>query len=626
NVDFWMQKRKTEIIASVSSKLKATPDITDEWTSYAANKLPQSVKNNKKKSTISALPVYKLSHSGFLPLPITAHAKTERGTRQAAGVTFPSSSLFLVSSTWNQSSPYTSSATTAPYIYNSLCPGHSVTGCVATTMAQIMRYWQYPAKGTGTSSYCDCTASGDKNQYGTLSANYATTNYHWSNNMPYNPAKACDIDTLMYDAGVSVAMDYDPSGSAAFVISSDVAAGAPCAQKSYPTYFGYTINILHGMYATSYSATAWQDTLETELNKGRVIQYAGQASDGGHTWVCDGYNASNQFHMNWGWAGGDDGWYALTALTPTGSLGTQPTFNTGLEALIGIIPPASNPPCFGSGTCDTATNLPAKAYLTYYSAVKNEFCTGTYGDTIQQVADYFANPPCSGFTIGSVYIYFYKTSSTTAGRTVNVNIWDNTGVGGAPGAIIATKSVLISSISKTGATLVTFTSPAKVTTPYYVGVDFTTLAAAYKTDTLLVVTDSTNEGEATAWQYDVATRYGVNGWTPANNFWSGFNVSHAIWANLCSPLDVNGVDLQENVKLYPNPTNGIVTAEISLGDASNMQVEVYNTLGQLVQQAQWNTMLNSTHTINLSGQTSGMYFVKFITDKSTITKKIMLNR
>jgi len=625
NMEYWMQKRKVEIMDCKANKMVASPDITDEWVSYAANKVPQNVVKNKNRANNgNRFPAYKLSHTPSIATPFTVSAKEEGGARKALSNTFPSSTAFLVQSTWDQSSPYNSSVTAAPYAYNGLTPGHSVTGCVATTMAQIMRYWQYPAKGTGSYSYCDCTASGDQVQYGTQSVTFSNMTYHWTNNMPYNPSTVTDVDTLMYDAGVSVAMNYSTTGSSAYVITAD-AGGGQCAQKSYPTYFGYTINILHGMDATSMSATAWQDTLETELNKGRPIQYAGQASDGGHTWVCDGFNSSNQFHMNWGWGGGDDGWYALTALTPAGSLGTQPTFNTGLEALIGIMPPITNPTCFGKGVCDTATNLPAKPELTYYNVGTNEFCTGTYGDTIQQIADYFGNPPCSGFSIGSVEIYFYKTKSTNAGRTVNVNIWDNTGLGGAPGAILATKSVLVSSLSTTGPTDITFASAVSPKTPYYVGVDFTTLAANYKTDTLIIVTDTASEGSATAWQYDVAAAYGLNGWNPTNSVW-GINLSHAIWANLCTPLDVQGISLDDAVKLYPNPTTSIVTAEVALDQTSDVNVEVYNTLGQMVQQAHWGNVSNTTRTIDLSGQATGMYFVKLITAQSTITKKVMLNR
>ncbi|HXP53219.1 MAG TPA: C10 family peptidase, partial [Bacteroidia bacterium] len=83
---------------------------------------------------------------------------------------------------------------------------------------------------------------------------------------------------------------------------------------------------------------AWIDTLEKEFNNKRIIEYEGQESAGGHTWVCDGNDATtpyNNVHMNWGWSGYDDGFFAVTNLTPAG----QGTFNTGIAALIGIQPP-----------------------------------------------------------------------------------------------------------------------------------------------------------------------------------------------------------------------------------------------------------------------------------------------
>jgi hypothetical protein len=89
---------------------------------------------------------------------------------------------------------------------------------------------------------------------------------------------------------------------------------------------------------------------------------------------------------------------------------------------------------------------------------------------------------------------------------------------------------------------------------------------------------------------------------------------------------VQGISLDDAVKLYPNPTTGIVTAEVALDQTSDMNVEVYNTLGQMVQQAHWGNVSNTTRTIDLSGQATGMYFVKLITAQSTITKKVMLNR
>ena len=49
----------------------------------------------------------------------------------------------------------------------------TVTGCVATAMAQIMKYWNYPENGSGFHSY-------NHARYGTLSANFGNDTYQWA--------------------------------------------------------------------------------------------------------------------------------------------------------------------------------------------------------------------------------------------------------------------------------------------------------------------------------------------------------------------------------------------------------------------------------------------------------------
>lgn len=265
NFSYWMGKRKKEISYIRVQKLSSTKDISNEWASYISN-TPLTHKNNFRK---------------------------------ALSGTYPSSTAHLVQSLWNQS----------PY-FNDDCPGGSVTGCVATAMSQIMRFWSYPAKGRGSNSYCDCTASGFSMNYGTLSANFGNTTYNWAN-MPLSVNKAnTSVATLLYDAGVSVDMDYAPSGSGAYVISADDTISA---QNSYVKYFGYNPSTIYGFYDSTISATSLIDTLQNEINNGRPVEYAGyDASAGGHTWVCDGYDSINSFHMNWGWGGQDNGWFDST--------------------------------------------------------------------------------------------------------------------------------------------------------------------------------------------------------------------------------------------------------------------------------------------------------------------------
>ena len=306
-IGHWLKYRSSEINALRTQQMVADAKTAKEWAKYSNNN-NSSLKLNGNASIMS---------SGVQP---------------------------LVQSTWNQS----------PF-YNALCPGKSVTGCVATAMAQIMRYWNYPAQGTGSSSYCDCTPN-YSNNYGTLSANYGTTTYNWAN-MPLNlTSNNADVAKLMLHCGISVDMDYDPSGSGAWVITGD---DPICAQNSYVTYFGYDPNKIKGLYRSNYDDSTWIALLQSDLNIGRPIQYVGDdpVEGDGHTWVCDGYDQNNYFHMNWGWGGSDDGFFSINNLLTTNG-GFNPSADH--EALMGIVPIFKN--AYDAGI--TAITSPIGFYCT----------------------------------------------------------------------------------------------------------------------------------------------------------------------------------------------------------------------------------------------------------------------
>jgi hypothetical protein len=279
-IDFWMNARKKQINNIRANHYRANTAIANEWLFYLNN--------------------------------------TPTNTRAMMSSVAP-----LIHTTWDQS----------PY-YNDLCPGGSVTGCVATAMAQIMKFWNYPATGNDSSSYCDCTANNCTSNYGTLAVNYGANTYNWSN-MPLNVSSPNnDVAKLMYDCGVSIEMDYSPSESSAYLTGLTY----PSSQRSYLKYFKYDSTTLQDKYQSDYTNSAWVELLKNDLNIGRPIQFLGQDStQGGHSWVCDGYDANNNFHMNWGWGGWDNGYFSIA------------DFNTGgynpvlyQEVLIGIQPMNSN--------------------------------------------------------------------------------------------------------------------------------------------------------------------------------------------------------------------------------------------------------------------------------------------
>jgi hypothetical protein len=233
----------------------------------------------------------------------------------------------LVQTTWNQS----------PY-YNAMCPydntaaEQTVTGCVATAMAQVLRFWNYPAQGAGFNSYNDPN-------YGTQSADFGSTTYDWSN-MPLvlnGPNSA--IATLMSQCGVSVNMTYgiaETGGSSAYVVSTQSPI-TNCAEYALKTYFGYPAT-LNGQVRQNFTDATWKNMMTTDLDAGRPIIYAGFGSGGGHCFVCDGYDNNGMFHFNWGWQGLFDGFFDINALNPegVGTGGGTGGFNSGQQAIFGI--------------------------------------------------------------------------------------------------------------------------------------------------------------------------------------------------------------------------------------------------------------------------------------------------
>lgn len=229
----------------------------------------------------------------------------------------------MLTTTWNQ----------MPY-YNDYCPSGTPVGCTATATAQVMKYWNHPAQGTGSHSYYSYS-------YGTLSANFGETTYEWdlmpnavTSTTPADQRSA--VALLSYHVGVAVEMSYGPEGSGAMVLSGYGAS----SEDALKQYFGYKTSI-HGEYRNQYSDVVWVQMLKDEIDARRPIVYAGYDAQAGHAFVFDGYNASSMFHVNWGWGGAYDGYYAMNALNPggggTGS-NTSNTFNQANQALMGIEP------------------------------------------------------------------------------------------------------------------------------------------------------------------------------------------------------------------------------------------------------------------------------------------------
>ena len=206
---------------------------------------------------------------------------------------------FLLTTTWDQDSPYNLYAPAA-----SAGPGgRCYAGCVATAMSQVMKYWNHPLQGTGSVTYNSGGSQGYP-YYPGLTANFGETTYDWDN-MPNKLTNGSSqvqkeaVATLMYHCGVSVHMNYAPDGSGAQ--STDV----PIAIR---TYFSYTNQSVR-RDRNSYSYADWNNMLKEQLDMGWPVYYSGCDAGspvGCHAFVCDGYDDAGLFHWNWGWSGSGD--------------------------------------------------------------------------------------------------------------------------------------------------------------------------------------------------------------------------------------------------------------------------------------------------------------------------------
>ena len=231
----------------------------------------------------------------------------------------------LITTYWDQTYPY-----------NGYCPGGSAVGCAATAQAQVMNFWKYPAFGIGSHSYTHA-------RYGVQSADFAHTLYDWDN-MPVMATYTTPMEekvavaTLMYHCGVSLDMNYDPSGSAAAGLAG--IEGIPSIDNSLKDYFGYSasMRVVHREY---YTKDQWRDLLTAELDLGHPIVYVGSGDAGGHGFVCDGYDNRGYLHFNFGWSRRGDGYFPVDSISPgvggVGGNGTY-TFNQDNAALLGLVP------------------------------------------------------------------------------------------------------------------------------------------------------------------------------------------------------------------------------------------------------------------------------------------------
>lgn len=222
----------------------------------------------------------------------------------------------LIKTQWGQGEPY-----------NRMCPTiggeNCVAGCVATAMAQILYYYKdYIKEVPVIPGYV--TPIEKINML-----DLPSTEFDWNNMLlsypdlyytRYTEESKNAVAKLMLYCGQSVNMDYGIRESAGGSIKDGII-----------NYFGISKNCRY-IYRTQFGPE-WEDIIYKEISEGRPVCYAGKNIYSGHAFICDGYDGEGNFHINWGWAGGYDGFFKLSLYQ---------NFSALQNALIGIIPSSDN--------------------------------------------------------------------------------------------------------------------------------------------------------------------------------------------------------------------------------------------------------------------------------------------
>ena len=268
----------------------------------------------------------------------------------------------LLQSHWVQSYPFNAQvpiAYTSPYQQmNEQYQGHASTGCVALGMGQVMNYWKYPSKGQG-GTHKNTSNKGTDGKDTIISVNYSQQTYDWDliqddyglyiggdgdpqsyanyRQADYTDEQAQEVAKLCYHAGVAVDM----------VWNSDRVGGSSApngkALSALINYFGYN-KYAYVQQRDPISPGTLRRLLHSELQAGRPVPYGGYSSTSGartgHFFIIDGYQAStDNYHINWGWQGQYNGYYALSALTPGAGIGYgMGDYSYCQSAIVGIQP------------------------------------------------------------------------------------------------------------------------------------------------------------------------------------------------------------------------------------------------------------------------------------------------
>ena len=272
----------------------------------------------------------------------TSHASSSPVTKASEG---PFVRKVLNTPKWNQGEPY-----------NRLTPERTLTGCVATAMAEFIAYHRYPERPVGViPSY---TFSLDGNDYTVPETDLNGRHY------AFDDMTGDNISRLMADCGFAVQMKYGHSASS-----------ASYSVDAMVRYFRYSANGVE-LYARYFSSRDWLAMLRMEIDDGSPVLYSGRNEmDGGHAFLVDGYDEEGKLHINFGWGGNHDGYYMFPAfgdysLYHRAIIGLRPFEGGEPLPLLAIEKTEGLSGIPGNGlSCDNSTFIPETPFTVRFSGV-----------------------------------------------------------------------------------------------------------------------------------------------------------------------------------------------------------------------------------------------------------------
>lgn len=375
NISSWLKRYEDQIVYAIENNLTATEKAKKAWKDYS------DVTSVKGRGSLTQV-------------------------------------LPLVTAEWNQGG-----------YYNDSCPadangsdGHTLVGCVAVAMGQIMRYYSSPVQGAGSHSYYHP-------DYGTLSANFGATTYNWSSMPDDVNSPNASVAQLLYHCGVATEMNYGPYASGTQSVN---------AKSALVSYFGYASSTQID-YKQGYTEEKWNTMLRGELDASWPMYYAGVdlQNMSAHAFVCDGYQGTDHFHFNWGWGGWADGYFYTSDLSPGSS-----NFN-GNQHIIKIRPTGTYDFCWG---------------LTFLDSSSGDFNdgSGTHFYNNNSFCRWMIQPP------GAVSITVNFSSFDTENGSDKVNIFDGDNMGAPLLGSFSGINLPSAVTSTTGKILIIFVSDAYV--------------------------------------------------------------------------------------------------------------------------------------------------------------------